>query len=143
MLRRLVCFTLLVLLSPALAAAQRCDLHCALSLLGSAGAGAPAASAEAAAGHGDALTTAVARDDAAHQVAATQAAQHQTAQHQAAEHRVLSSPALQGCALAHLPALPPIAIPIPSDGPTLNIDAAPNGFRSIERAPPKPRPKRA
>jgi hypothetical protein len=73
MLRRLICFTLLVLLSPALAAAQRCDPH---------------------------------------------------------------------GALAHLPALLPLAIPVPSDGPTSNLDAAPSGFRSTERAPPKQRPKR-
>ncbi len=113
MLRRLICFTLLVLLSPALAAAQRCDLHCTLSMLGHA------------VSHEQAVTAPVAPDTTD------------------ADWRLRAAAELHGCALAHLPALLPHQPALAGLTPRLGHDAASSGFSSVERAPPEPRPKRA
>jgi hypothetical protein len=113
MLRHLVCFTLLILLAPALAAAQRCDLHCALSVLGHA---------------------------AAQEQAASVTVVPDTAD---VDGHLRAGPTTHGCRLAHLPALLPHPPATPGLAPRLRQDAAAAGFSSIERAPPEPRPKRA
>lgn len=117
MLRRLLCFTLLVLLTPALAVAQRCEVRCVL---------APA---------GHAPTNSAGLDVADSPQAAASAAPA------AADSHAVGSSMPRGCTLMHLPALlrqPVQATVLKAPAPAAGASAE---FRSVVLAPPEPRPK--
>lgn len=116
MLRRLLCFTLLILLTPALAAAQRCELLCMLGPVGQV----PAP-----------LDVAHSPHAAASPVPAT------------ADPHAVGSSLPRGCTLMHLPALPqqPVQVTV-LDAPAPAARAL-GEFRSVVLAPPEPRPKAA